>query len=89
MGYTKRKSYVKTNMSKSRKMGGSGKVKTFNTKHEITRYIEKNYSWMKRINVYTKSGFKKREPAVYEFTKYEFPHIFRIGDLKQYKFIIY
>ena len=71
------------------KRGSGGVKKTFNTTHELTKYLEKNYHWMKRVNVYTKEDFKKRLPAKYEFVKYEFPHLYQIGNLKEYVYRIF
>jgi hypothetical protein len=67
----------------------SGFKKLFHSHHELTRFLEKNYSWMKRVNVYLKEDFKNHLPAKYEFVKYEFPKIYRIGDLNNYVFRIF
>jgi hypothetical protein len=67
----------------------SGIKKLFHSHYEFNKYLEKNYSWMKRVNVYTKENFKLNLPAKYEFIKNQFPKIFRIGDLNNYVFLIF
>ena len=89
MGRTNKRLKKKLGGTRRTKKGAGGVKKLFKTKHELTRYLEKNYSWIKRVNVYTKEDYKNRLPAKYEFVKYELPHLYEIGDLNNYVYIIF
>ena len=78
----KSKKNRKTKKQRRVKRGGAGEDKTFDNKEEFISYLNKNNSWIDRIDIYTKEGFDNHERPVYKFIKSDFSKLYELENVK-------
>ena len=86
-----RRKITRRNKNKYYKKGGAPMEETFTTKEDLVNYLNKNKSWISRVDVKNKDNYENNTGrADYLLDKSNFSQLYELkGDVKNYVFLFY